>query len=272
MLYENGLLRAIILPVLKAVSRDITIRHHWTDQPLKLNLFAHKGYWYHGRHREEDEMHAIELLIEPGDAAVEVGGHIGYIGLLLARAVGHGTLTVFEPGSNNLPYLRSNLAGLANVTLIEKGCGPRSENLTFYEESLTGQNNSFVSSFRGLQDNAASAPTVSVDVTPHVVPVVRLDQEVPDVPSFVKIDVEGFELSVLHGAEGWFAEGRTPPIFMIEVQADHAAIADWFHTRGYRLFDIAGQPMAAIPETTINLFALAPDVHGARLERWRAGH
>jgi FkbM family methyltransferase len=271
MLYENGLLRAIILPIMKAVSRDITIRHHWTGQQLKVNLFAHKGYWYHGRRREKDEMRAIELLVEPGDLAVEVGGHIGYIALLLARAVGYGKLIVFEPGSNNLPYLRANLADLDNVTLIEKGCGPRSENMTFFEESLTGQNNSFVSSFRGLQDNAANAPNVSVDVTSHVVPVVRLDQEVPDTPAFVKIDVEGFELAVLHGAESWFENGRMSPIFMIEVQADHAAIADWFSARGYKLFDVHGRPMMEIPETTINLFALAPRIHAARLERWQSG-
>lgn len=267
-LYENKILRSIALPVLKAVNRDIRIRHHWTGRPVKLNLFAHKGYWYHGRNREKEEMEAIRLLIDDGDIAVEVGGHIDYISMLLSQAVGRGSVIVFEPGSNNLPYLRANIAGLDNVRLIEKGCGSQAEDLVFYEESLTGQNNSFVPDFQGLQSNAAHAGTVDVDVTSSVVQVVRVDQEVPDAPSFVKIDVEGFELAVLHGAEGWFTAGATPPIFMIEVQADQAAVTDWFHSRGYRLFEIDGTAMPSIPEMTINLFALHPTEHKRQIANW----
>lgn len=269
MLYENKFLRAFVLPALKAISRDITIRHHWTGHPIKLNLFAHKGYWYHGRRREEDEMRAIASLVQAGDVAVEVGGHIGYISLLLSKSVESGNVTVFEPGSNNLPYIRHNLAGLSNVTLIEKGCGPKADFLTFYEESLTGQNNSFVSSFQGLESNSGSAPNISVEVSQHKVPVVRLDEEIPDPPAFVKIDVEGFEYPVLQGTEGWFSENLTPPIIMIEVQADHADIADWFSTRGYQLFDIEANPITQIPETTINIFALNPKAHTKQLARWR---
>ncbi len=83
-LNENPLLRSLGLPLLKAFNRDISIRHHWLDRKIKLNLFAHKGYWFHGRHREAEEMQAIRALIAAGDTVVEVGGHIGYISLWFA--------------------------------------------------------------------------------------------------------------------------------------------------------------------------------------------
>jgi FkbM family methyltransferase len=70
-------------------------------------------------------------LITKGGTAVEVGGHIGYIAAYFAKLLGKtGELVVFEPGSNNLPYIRKNVtemassADLANVRLVEKAVGP----------------------------------------------------------------------------------------------------------------------------------------------------
>lgn len=259
-LQENRLLRSIGLPILKAINRDISIRHHWIDRKIMLNLLAHKGYWFHGRRREADEMNAIRAMISPGDSVVEVGGHIGYISLWLAEcasSTADGSVTVFEPGSNNLLYIRENLTGIANVCLIEKGCGSIGGQLEFFEESLTGQNNSFVSSFEGLQSNIDAAPNVEVSINKRFVEVVRLDQELGNnAPDFVKIDVEGFELPVLKGASGWYGPDRKPPIIMIEVQADYDAIGTWMNEKGYSLFDIEGNEVASIPRSTSNLFLL----------------
>jgi FkbM family methyltransferase len=273
-LNENRLLRSIGLPLLKALNRDISIRHHWLDRNVKLNLFAHKGYWYHGRRREVEEMHAIRAMISPGDTVVEVGGHIGYISLWFAECVrsdSNGSVTVFEPGSNNLPYIRQNVSGVDYIRLIEKGCGSEAGKLEFFEDSLTGQNNSFVESFDGLQSNINAAPNVEVQISKRSVDVVRLDKELENaVPSFIKIDVEGYELPVLHGAGGWFGLGRKPPIIMIEVQADHDEIGAWMRERDYTLFDIDGREVSAIPHSTLNLFALNRDQHAAELARWQS--
>lgn len=273
-LNENPLLRSLGLPLLKALNRDILIRHHWLDRQVKLNLFTHKGYWFHGRHREAEEMRAIRALITPGNSVVEVGGHIGYISLWFAECAAQnsgGSVTVFEPGSNNLPYIRQNVADVGNVRLIEKGCGSAAGKLEFFEDSLTGQNNSFVASFEGLRSNVEAAPNVDVQINKRIVDVVRLDSELGHIsPDFIKIDVEGYELPVLQGASGWYGSGRKPPIIMIEVQADHDAIGAWMHERGYTLFDIYGEEIRAIPHLTLNLFALHREYHAAVLSRWQS--
>lgn len=258
-----------------ASNRDVTIRHHWLDQTINLDLFAHKGYWYHGRRREAEEMAAIQAIISYGDSVVEVGGHIGYLSLWFAECVGRSAgaaVTVFEPGSNNLPYIRLNVSGIEQIRLIEKGCGSKSGKLEFFEDSLTGQNNSFVPSFEGLHDNIAAAPNVEVQINQRTVDVVRLDMELGDtVPDFVKIDVEGFELSVLLEMEGWFMPGQKPPIIMIEVQANYDEITAWLHERDYTLFEKHCQEVKVIPHMTLNLFALYREHLKVQLARWRQG-
>jgi FkbM family methyltransferase len=215
-------------------------------------------------------MKAIKALIAPGDEVVEVGGHIGYISLWFAECVGDkGHVIVFEPGSNNLPYIRSNIKDVSQVRLIEKGCGPEASELEFFEDSLTGQNNSFVSSFQGLKSNIEAASNIHVEITKRKVDVVRLDTELPDiVPNFVKIDVEGFELPVLLGTEGWFNKNEKVPIIMIEIQSDQEEIFAWMRQRNYTLFDIHGCEIKSIPRETQNFFALNIHQHADALTRW----
>lgn len=48
-------------------------------------------------------MKTLAELARPGDTVVELGGHIGYLSVHLAKIVGDdGTVIVFEPGPNNL--------------------------------------------------------------------------------------------------------------------------------------------------------------------------
>jgi hypothetical protein len=141
----------------------------------------------------------------------------------------------------------------------------------FFEDSLTGQNNSFVTSFEGLRANIEAAPNIDVQINKRTVDVVGLDGELGSVaPDFIKIDVEGYELPVLKGAHGWFHLERKPPIIVTEVQADHDGIVDWMHERGYTLFDIDGQEISTIPHSTLNIFALNCERHATELARWRS--
>ena len=235
-LYKNKILRSIVLPVLKLVEKDVTIRHHWTEDKILLNLFRHKGYWFHGKNREKLEMLAIKSLVNDGDIVAEVGGHIGYLSLWFLKCCANtsgGALFVFEPGTNNLPYLKANLKN-SGAVIIESGCGEKNGKFEFYMDDLTGQNNSFVKDFTGLSDNSKMASGVDVKVTTEIMSVIRLDEYFTDIqPNFIKIDTEGFEYSVLRGAEGLLYPGKHFPIFMIEVQADQVEIFEYFTSRGY---------------------------------------
>jgi FkbM family methyltransferase len=233
------MLRRLLLPLFARFNPgDITIRHHFTGEPVRLHSFRHKGYWFYGRERERTSMRAFSKLVRPGDTVLEVGGHIGYVTAYFAYLVGSaGHVFVFEPGPNNLPYLRRNVGTHAQVSIIEAGVGSASGHAAFFTEDLTGQNNSFVKDFEHLRINREVAG-VETNVTAVQVEVVTLDafaSERKIAPSFVKIDVEGFELEVLKGAKRLLADAR--PTLMVEVQAEHEALSKLAEELGYLILD-----------------------------------
>jgi FkbM family methyltransferase len=259
-----SVIRRLALNALKWTQRDIYITHHWVvDKKIKLNSFRHKGYWYYGKSRENNTMTLFAKLISAGDSVIEVGGHIGYISTYFSHLVGpSGHVIVFEPGQNNLDYTRANTRECKNVKLIEKGVGSESGEKSFYEDSLTGQNNSFVKDFDGLKENQKHAIAVAA-VEERKVDIITLDSFLNDVkPDFIKIDVEGFELAVLQGA---LKTLELKPIVMVEVQADRENIFELMSSFGYVFFDESGHKCLHFADLNANIFCLHPIKHNAKL-------
>jgi FkbM family methyltransferase len=258
-------LRRAYMPLLKMAAFDFRLRHHWVpNRKFALNSFKHKGYWYHGLSRERRSMELFARLIKPGMTVLEVGGHIGYMSIYFDHLVGDaGRVIVFEPGSNNLPYIRQTVAGCHVIKLEEKGVGSRNGSMDFFEESLTGQNNSFVQNFEGLAANR-EVSFVDVNVTARKVEVVTLDSYCKNIaPDFIKIDVEGFEYDVLLGAAETL---QKTPRLMVEVQKNQIAIFTILKAAGYLLFDDQGNEAKADGGPVINIFCLHGTAHVADIQ------
>jgi FkbM family methyltransferase len=192
-LHQKPFLRRIALPLLKWFNRDIFLDHPWTGDRIRLSLFEHKGYWFYGKNRELDEMIAFGRLLFPGALVLEVGGHIGFTSLYFANLVNpSGRVVVFEPGPNNIKYIKSNTAKAGNVQLEVAGCSDLDGESILYIDNLTGQNNSLVFQFEGLTANAQAAPGVQVTTTPVTISTIKIDtycQQSNFQPDFIKIDV-----------------------------------------------------------------------------------
>jgi len=262
--FESQLVRRILLPILARVNAgDITIRHHHTGDPVRLHSFRHKGYWFHGRNRERSSMELFRQLIKQGDNVVEIGGHIGYMSLFFRHLAGPGHVFVFEPGENNLPYIRRNIKD-RGIELIEKGAGDRTGVARFFIESLTGQNNSFIEDFEALQANQRDSFLRDVDVRAVEVEMVRLDDWAKERGirvDFMKIDVEGFEWSVLQGMLDIL--GTMRPGLMVEVQREHREIFDLLTHKGYLVFGptrVLYDAFDQMPASS-NVFALHREAH-----------
>lgn len=263
-IHKHPALRKWVLPIVKALSPgNIRIRHHFTGRRFKLHFWRHKGYWYHGKRREAETMDFFQQALKPGETAIEVGGHIGYIATYLAQLAGDaGRLIVFEPGSNNLEYIRGNLDGFSNAQLVEKAVSDQDGVAEFFEETLTGQNNSLVGDYELFEKNRDQAYS-DTTYRKREVPTIRLDTfatENPVDPVLIKIDVEGAELQVLKG--GLQLIGRSKPAIVVEVTNDRQAVCDWLTSQGYSLFDEYGQP-ADPCRRLYNVFALQPGKHDA---------
>lgn len=235
---SKKIVRKIALNVLKLFSKDITITHHYTGDKVRLHSFAHKGYWFHGKNREVNTMKTFKKIISENDTIMEVGGHIGYICLYFGHLAKKGSVIVFEPGINNLPYLKKNVGSKKNIRIVEKGAGNENGKKTFYIESLTGQNNTFVKDFEGFESNKKNAG-VDASYQEVTVEIIKLDQFINDekieAPNFIKIDVEGFEYNVLLGMTDILGAGKTK--VMVEIQANYKEIYDLFKKYNYNVYD-----------------------------------
>ncbi len=257
--------------LLKLFSRlnpgNINIRHHMVpDKKILLHSFKHKNYWYHGKNRERNSMMLFRKLLKQGDTVVEVGGHIGYLSLYFLELVsGKGQVHVFEPGSNNLPYIRKNLENIPNVNIVEKAASDHNGEARFYIENITGQNNSLIRDYEVFLKNKelSFSNEVSREV---VINTIRLDDFLDEEnvsPDFIKIDVEGAELDVINGMLSCLSNDK--PMLMIEITRKHKEIYDTLNKNGYVMFNSELETINDYREIDFNTFCLHSSDHSPHL-------
>ena len=189
---------------------------------------------------------------------------------MLILLVPGGGVIVFEPGANNLKYIRKNIAQcgtevLSSVELIEAAVGEHDGEAIFYEEDLTGQNNSLVKDFSGLKANKSKAH-VEVDVKERKVQIKSIDSiDFSIQTAFIKVDVEGYEWGVLQGAAKTIK--KFLPAMMVEVQASREEIFDFMANQNYRMFDDYMRELKCASQLRMNVFCLHADKHEKLIRR-----
>jgi len=155
--------------------------------------------WYSSKTDPSPEMTFVgRELVRPGAIVIECGAHHGAQSILLSRWVGtRGKVVAIEPIPENLSILRKNIAinNLTNVLVVEKAVGSSRGHL-----SMARSSNGSV--------RAGGNRTISVEST-------TLDavaEELKIMPTFLKIDVEGYEYHVLEGSRSILA--TTPTVFV----------------------------------------------------------
>ena len=161
-----------------------------------------------GSRFEPQTVRLLSTLFASGSVVLDVGANIGCTVLLFAQRAGR--VIAFEPSPSTFDLLARNVrrAAVANVELHNHALGSRTEasELTFAVNNRSG---GFVS---------AGTPTSSGHVT-EPISIVRLDDIAASLAldrlEFVKIDVEGFESSVLEGARDTI--DRFTPVVALEL-------------------------------------------------------
>jgi FkbM family methyltransferase len=186
-----------------------------------------------------------------GDVVLDIGGCWGETALWLANGVGEdGFVHTFEPTPKNRHVLAQNLTlnpGLASrIAVWSEALGDQAGQTVRFPDVLaaaagvqqTSHGSAGSAGSAGSTGSTGSAgsdgeqPTVDV-MTETVDRLVASGRILP--PSFVKIDVEGAELSVLTGAADTIAEHR--PVLAIAIYHrpdDLVAIPDFIDSLGVR--------------------------------------
>ena len=159
----------------------------------------------------EVELSLLKRIVRPEDITVDVGANVGLYTRTLAQL--SSTVHAFEPSSATAGMLRRTSARnviVHEIALSDRDgqaelCIPRDgTHLTF-----------------GLASIEPDVVGGHEDAKVETVQRRRLDSVISGGVSFVKIDVEGHELSVLRGAFGLIEKCR--PVFLVEAENRHRA-------------------------------------------------
>ena len=179
-------------------------------------------------------------LIKPGDTVIDVGAHAGRHTAVFRDLVGgSGTVLAFEPLPDIAQVLRSR--GLDDcVQVFECDLSDFSGRTSFVHARGSPEESGLKP--RTYTDPAAADPaTIDVEVR-------RLDEFLPSIDklSFIKLDIEGAELSCLRGAQEVI--GRFRPTISVEYGATaygaygetERSLFDFAELIDYRIGDLFG--------------------------------
>jgi len=154
---------------------------------------------YYGDTRRDAAMDALYArFVQPGDLAFDIGSHVGdRIGSF--RRVG-ARVVALEPQPLCARAIRAIYDGDDGVTLVAAACGARPGMLTLRINSANPTVSTASADFIAAADGAGGWEGQVWDAAIEV-PCTTLDDLVArhGAPAFVKIDVEGFEDTVLAG-------------------------------------------------------------------------
>lgn len=231
---------------LDAEVEDGVLLRLYFDNVIDRDIYCHD--------HEIDERKFLRMFLRPGDTFVDVGANLGLYSILASRIVGPaGAVFAFEPDPKTYDRLLHNLDanGCANVRPFRIALSNVDESRVM-QMSSTGFDayNSFGTPVRG----DGSFVPVEIDC-------VSLDsfadrQPGLDAITMIKVDVEGWETMVLHGAERRLSRDDAP-ILQVEFN-DQAAKAvgqpcaelyRWLEQLGYSIhrFDARSNTLISHP-------------------------
>lgn len=200
---------------------------------VTISEWADRVLYFLGRWYDLEASLLVEALVQDGDRVLDVGANFGHFSLAAAKAVGpSGSVVSFEPNPNAFARLSVHL-DLNELSWVE------ANNI-----GVSDTENCLALSIPSINSGEATFGTSKYqDVSVVEVSVRRLDDIASQKKvSFLKIDVEGFEVHVLRGAKTILERDR--PMVLTEVIEKHlqgagesrASLAQLMKDLGYKSF------------------------------------
>lgn len=192
----------------------------------------------------------LEACLKPGDLFVDVGANVGVYATWGARIVGPtGVVLALEPVPRTRAWLETICAQneLDHVKVISTAAGDKEGSAWMQTtDGAAGLSRVCGASGAGLQ-----------------VPITTLDRLLGSrIPALIKIDVEGYELSVLRGAVSTLENTRAPVVFEAPDFAGGSGTTDCvalLESIGYSVFSLTTRGLQAFTPVAYSHNLLAVD-------------
>ncbi len=221
-----------MLGTMKTAIRDV----------LPLCYQVQLKFWYSKlRGNLEDEMLLLPQLLKPSDRVIDIGANRGIYAYPLARL--GVTVELFEPNAACAQVLAAWALQKANVSLHPVGLSDHegSAKLLIPVDAAGVEHDS----------SASIEKFGNGQFREQVVPLTTLDSFQFRQVSLIKIDVEGHETSVIHGAKQTISSNK--PALLIEIERRHAkssfsAAFNLLHAMSYQSFFFDGKSLRSVDE------------------------
>ncbi len=232
-----------------------------------LRGLKNDAYYYSRRYlglSHEGEFAVIAAMrAKPDDLFLDIGANRGQSILSIRKYRPDARIVSFEPNPVIFAELKQRFAAVAGVELRNHGLGPRPGEMTLFVPAYNGFVYDGVATFsREAAFGYFSAKTLyffdpaKVTASEYVCPIVTLDS-LELTPSFLKIDIEGFEFEMLSGAIETLR--RTEPAILIEQFWDSTKVSELLGGLGYETVAVRQGRLAVVaPGTGLNTVMMTP--------------
>ena len=190
---------------------------------------------------EPSAFRVMEKILKPGHLVVDVGANLGLYSLAMARLVyPSGKVFSFEPASESFVALLDHIRCNGLMDMIEPHMcviGDQPGACIFTQDGVLGTNRIGGSSSQGKNAKAVSRMITTLD---------QFFARNGLLPDLMKIDVEGYETSVLKGAQQILSKKRCPILCELHPgywKAMNLNVGDFIErtkTLGYHIFELTG--------------------------------
>lgn len=188
-----------------------TMREKTTGRLMHLDIsrWADRSTYFLGRWYDLEAQILIDELVTPGDTVVDVGANRGLFTFFCAHRVGVGGKVIcFEPNPLCVRSIERELQenAVENVNLHSFGLGDRDAKLSLSVPPINSGEATFGPSRYDNAENVEAAVRVGDSVLAD------------ELPTLIKLDIEGYEFHALVGLEGTIKRAR--PVVITELNAD----------------------------------------------------
>jgi FkbM family methyltransferase len=194
--------------------------------PWKLDLRNPTHRWIvYGKYEGSNFLDWVEKFLPSNGIVVDSGANIGQMTLYLAQRVPQGKVLAFEPGQAAASWLEECLRANPSlpVELIRCGLGNATTQLHFHNPEASGAHGEW-----GYISETEGEPVQIVQLMSE------LAMRSIETVDLWKLDVEGYEIPALQGAEALLKEQRIKALYVELFDENGRRIRDYLQQFNYR--------------------------------------